>query len=318
MATYLKIEVLPIQENELVEYRKDLLISRFTPKVGNATKPDTVARKKKEGYTGLLSELQDNMSLSPVLSEIVCASVLVAGNEDEKEIHTFTGSEEEIILEIVDTILANKNKGPLVSFNGSGFDIPFLIYRLIMCGVTPDVLDKFIYTTKFHLDLCHVIQKVQYGNMKFAEFVQMKFGKTLQYPWISYSQFCTDEGITASDEAMEKYKEYLKEGSIEYVKFLYYGFQKPAFKKTDKFEPIEFDEETSGILKEISEGTPEDTVKEKKETPKEKPKKKAKKKKTPKKKAKKKKKDEEKEKVNSDKTPEPGDKKDKELGLEDL
>ena len=252
MGLYLKIEVAPLEkeQQDLMQYRKRLFISKFRPKLGNAKKPETVQNKKIEEFSSFLTELDSKEALTPFLSKVVTGAILIISEDDSgtKQLIKLVGTEKEMLYIIADTILKEKSNHSLITFNGSTFDIPFIITRMIMTGVSPHVIDRFNYATKFHVDLLYLLGRVQYGNMSFENFIQMKFGKIFPYPWMNYENFCKKESITDKMEGKELYLEYLSKKSVSYVKHLYYAFTKEEFDYSEKFENIIVSEDVNKIL----------------------------------------------------------------------
>lgn len=251
MALYLKIEVEPIGDAKTLDYRKKLFLNKYVPKIGNASKPETVAKKTRESYESFIQELDSKSGLSPFLSKIVAGSILLVSEDDsqEKKFKALHGDEKEILHTIVDIVLQHSKEHTIVTFNGASFDIPFIIIRLILNGISPNLVNSFSYVTKFHLDLMYLLGKGMYGTMGFSDFVQLKFGKILQYPWINKEEFCNSANLNENDCDTE-YMNYLQEKSKEFVKYLYFAFTKEELSyDPEGFVEIDLSPEVKEILR---------------------------------------------------------------------
>lgn len=191
---YFKIETLPMQ-NGVAEYRKKLLLLKHIPKVGNATKEDTIKRKKIESYQGYKEELDNSMQLSPLLSRVAVITLLVdenGGNSENKkelkEIVIAKSKEVEILYEFLDFVLDNQ-KATFVSFNGRHFDVPFILARLVLIGVDPFLIKTLDRILQWHLDISSMMGYLKFMNTSFETLFMLKFGEKIAFEYKTMDEF---------------------------------------------------------------------------------------------------------------------------------
>lgn len=126
-------------------------------KTGNLKDPAKIAEKIAEAK----AEQIGRMALSPLYGR-VCAWV---GAEDENAmsfdcIREESDAEEARVIELVFTIIAGKR---VVTYNGNGFDLPFVYRRAVMLGIdirqygVPTLAEMTArYNNKHHIDLMQV------------------------------------------------------------------------------------------------------------------------------------------------------------------
>jgi len=90
------------------------------------------------------------MALSPLTGKIACIGVYNGSLEN-----VFVGSEKEVLTDFYNIILKDNNE--LITYNGNGFDIPFIFKRGIILGLEwATILAMKEYTNRYserHIDL---------------------------------------------------------------------------------------------------------------------------------------------------------------------
>lgn len=106
---------------------------------------DWLSRKKVEGQSPL-----EMGALFPLTGKVFCVGLCNPNTMAARVIHE--ASEREILIRFWDLI---QHYNRFVTFNGRGFDIPFLLHRSAILGVTPTVKDLMgsRYKTFPHYDL---------------------------------------------------------------------------------------------------------------------------------------------------------------------
>lgn len=128
-------------------------------KAGNLKDPAKIAEKE----AAAKAEQIEKMALSPLYGRI-CA--WVAG-DDLKDFYSIkrdiitkdSDAEETRIIESAFSTLSGKR---MITYNGNGFDLPFLYRRAVLLGIDPreygmpTLADTRYYGNKYHIDLMHV------------------------------------------------------------------------------------------------------------------------------------------------------------------
>lgn len=159
-------------------------------KVGNISAPSTY--KDPEKIEKYIAEGQkkaySKAALSPLTGKIILIGMLISTTEEEVENQAITKTEIGNVLvnfyEVNDTFnepdmlslfwadLANlwdNGNAPLVTYNGKSFDVPYLIQRSIINGITlpPHLptMDELLYkyNNRHHVDLFHTLNP-NHGN----------------------------------------------------------------------------------------------------------------------------------------------------------
>ncbi len=133
------------------------------------------------------------MGTSPFLGEIVCISlgeILVNGDINTQ---SFIGPEDELLAEFWET-MRKVTSATFVSFNGLGFDVPFISLRSLQHGVKPTNLD-FLNTRKFS---------------KYPHFDIMKWMADWGYPSPTLDLACDLTGVDTSKTGAIKAKDVAK------------------------------------------------------------------------------------------------------------
>jgi len=140
---------------DIETYPNEDMIDRLPePKIDARVKdPAKIEAKREEGR---LKQI-DDMALSPLYGKIACV-----GHCQNKEIGCVIDQDEEkVIRTFFDKIIPFGQTGSpkIVTWNGMGFDIPFIYKRAIILGVKPSVnMGYFMrrYQTETHCDLMQV------------------------------------------------------------------------------------------------------------------------------------------------------------------
>ena len=132
--------------------------------LGNLKDPEKIAVKTAEA----LAEQISRMALSP-LTGIICSAAISC---DDGERTCMQGDESDIIKWALNTVLSVGNQDVLVTWNGIGFDLPFLFKRAILRDIRPARYVKLsIYLKRYvtfpHCDLMQVWGG--WGNEKYTK-----------------------------------------------------------------------------------------------------------------------------------------------------
>lgn len=109
------------------------------------------------------------MGTNPFLGEIVCIGLLGhsdSGKSNTKSLFVTDGIREKEMLEEFWEILGDY-KGLFISFNGLGFDVPWIIKRSMIHGIVP-TNNEFLNTRRYlkqpHFDILQVLADYSPGN----------------------------------------------------------------------------------------------------------------------------------------------------------
>lgn len=156
--TVLDIETAPQARALAMPYPK---AEREPPK--NYVKPEAIEGWYARDEAAWRTEWAKTCALSPRLGRVVSVSTWVGD-----VVWNLTNLEETIERELIaDAIQSIASSRRLVTFNGLGFDVPFLHVRAAILGVripyqTGDYLRR--YTTTPHADLCAILANWAYGK----------------------------------------------------------------------------------------------------------------------------------------------------------
>jgi 3'-5' exonuclease len=124
-------------------------------KLGNLKDPEKIAEKQAEAREKQIAD----MGLSPLTARVLCAGVFNDDGAACKIMAEQTDDEERELLDWIFTLLA-KPEARIVSWNGKGFDLPFLFRRaaLLQLPVNCPPLDAWArkYDESRHVDLMKV------------------------------------------------------------------------------------------------------------------------------------------------------------------
>jgi len=110
-------------------------LQKFMPKddewpLGNATKPETVARIIEEKK----AEWIDRAALSAITGQVVAFAMAV----DDGEVLVYHSEPEEVLIHrAVSVLRVQRDQGPAYGWNSSGFDLPFLCQRAARYNLKP-------------------------------------------------------------------------------------------------------------------------------------------------------------------------------------
>jgi len=107
------------------------------------------------------------MGTNPFLGKIVCIGLMRQTKDDIFDTIALIGDEKTDILERFWGILAKYGNGSYISFNGLGFDVPFIIKRSMVLGI-PQTNGYFVNTRRFqkypHFDVMQIVSDWNIGN----------------------------------------------------------------------------------------------------------------------------------------------------------
>jgi predicted PolB exonuclease-like 3'-5' exonuclease len=101
-------------------------------KTGNLKDPDKIAAKIAEAKAALA----DKLALDPLTGRVLCAAFVAGDNESVHIIKEATDEQERELIQKIMTFLAYPETR-LVTWNGIGFDLPFVFKRAMVLGVNP-------------------------------------------------------------------------------------------------------------------------------------------------------------------------------------
>jgi hypothetical protein len=168
-------------------------------KVGNLKDPAKIAAKQKKA----IEQQQAKMALDPMFGMILC--VTFAYHNEAGEFQCVTKFQDKTVLESV--LLKwiwkqiDKMGRALVTFNGAGFDIPFLTRRSLLHNIKAPVINCNKYRTADpfnaeHIDVMQVLHQSEIGfgqsnplsvSRNLAYYAQMILGEAFPYPDVDQS-----------------------------------------------------------------------------------------------------------------------------------
>lgn len=115
--------------------------------------------------THAYNESLEQMSLSPLTSEICCIGWKWDNEKTVTLVATDPGDEKKILNEFVAQCFGEKKPFELVSFNGKSFDLPLIAHACLRHGLTypfrPEATKR--YATNYHYDM---YEQLTFGQMK--------------------------------------------------------------------------------------------------------------------------------------------------------
>jgi len=195
MPIFFKMQTAPIEE-QIYNFRKEVL--------SNYSKSKSI------------KDIDEKFSLSPLLSKIMCIAIYNSETEDKL---LFDG-EEKNILSLFTKYLIDHPNITMVSFNGTSFDLNYILIRLLLNSPFEknniSIIENIQKRLKWHLDIFQILKNTLYGDTSFPTLYKIKFGVDLKYSWMSLTDF-----NNSSLSQKMTYDEFLKRGAKEYVVALY-------------------------------------------------------------------------------------------------
>lgn len=133
-------------------------------KAGNLKDPAKIAEKIEEAKKAQI----EKMALSPLWGRVCCWCAHDGENSTGSCITEETDAEETAVIERAFQLLASDN--PIITYNGTSFDLPFLYRRAVILGIDP---------AEFDLPPLSIMLK-RYDNDKHLDLMQV---------WCGYGQF---------------------------------------------------------------------------------------------------------------------------------
>jgi len=128
-------------------------------KTGNLKDPDKIAEKIAEAKR----EQIEKMALNPLYGRIACFVLLNEGNVNRVALPTIDDKGEAELLELLFAALGGTEDVRLATWNGNGFDLPYVYRRALLLEVDPrefsaPSLEHWTkrYSTKPHADLMQI------------------------------------------------------------------------------------------------------------------------------------------------------------------
>ncbi len=196
------IETIPTEEESLSEEEREYLFRRAE---------DEEKENRIRSMMGLWALTGHLISVGLLIHEAERAMILFAGEEDGEETEEIEGvsvrfrsyslrdgleSAERRILEEFWSVVGGSSVGPLVSFNGRGFDSHFLMLRSMILGVraTRNLMGNR-YDYRNHIDLLDIISFHGAGRLYSLDFVCRRLG------------ISTPKEIMRAEEVKERFEE---------------------------------------------------------------------------------------------------------------
>lgn len=136
--------------------------------LGNLKDPEKIASKTAEAKDRQIKRAALDPHCSEVLAIGIANYLDDAGAIDayvHMRVNKTADDERRIIYEVWDAV---HNASQVVTFNGAGFDMPFLLRRSLLLNITPPriELNKYRVTSadSSHLDLCELLRQTDCGD----------------------------------------------------------------------------------------------------------------------------------------------------------
>lgn len=113
-------------------------------------------------------------ALSPLTGRVVAVGLGLRRADEQWEFGCFvdrTGGEDDLLRE-VDDALSEIEHGHLITFNGTRFDLPFLVARAMRHGLTLRYRWPVVRYSKRHIDLCQLL-----GDGSLSEWAALVLGE---------------------------------------------------------------------------------------------------------------------------------------------
>lgn len=140
------LETIPQEDSSLSDIQKEEITKKVERAIEKDPKSDPLQTKNKI------------MSISPYFGRIVTAGIKIMEDGRQTFFEPLVGDEKEILQKFFE--LQRDFRGAYVTFNGLGFDVPFILKRAMHHGVTP-TNSYFLNTRRYskypHFDVKDVI-----------------------------------------------------------------------------------------------------------------------------------------------------------------
>ena len=192
------------------------------PKIGNATKPETIERKirewnenKEQRKKKFFWKTQSRAALNPLLGRVIGVGYHRESFGDTV-VRIDTENEAQIITELLSQMGEVTRRGGLVvTYNGDSFDLPFLANRAAILGIdvgnllSCELFSEFGKTPNSFVDLAKVW--LRYGS-----------GYSRSYDLPKFEELCSAFGIEAKTQGFrgDKFHVVAKENKIKAIDYL--------------------------------------------------------------------------------------------------